>query len=408
MSLRLLEKGFKPINKRKKGQQMKILHTSDWHIGKLVHGLHMTDDQRVLLKQLIELIKEEAVDVLLISGDIYDRSIPPTDAVELLDDVLSEIVMTHKIKVIAVAGNHDSPDRLDFGSKILRDNGLYISGRLDKIIKPIQLEDAYGVVNFYPIPYAEPAIVRALYEDKECKTHDLSIKKIMEGINEDFVATERNVCLSHAFVIGTETLETSDSERPLSIGGSEFVGVDKYEQFDYVALGHLHRPQKVKQEHIRYAGSLLKYSFSEAAQKKSVTLIELKEKGECVIEQKYLEPIRDMRIIKGDLEDLLKEEVYSLANTEDYISAVLTDEGKLFEPMKKLRSVYPNVLQIERVVTEVKASGTLISSKEMKTKKPGELFSDFYKSVIGSETNEEEIEIFNTIYQVIQKEERNK
>lgn len=387
---------------------MKILHTGDWHIGKLVHGLHMTEDQRILLKQLIELIKKEKVDVLLISGDVYDRSIPPTDAVELLDDVLSEIVMKLGVKVIAVAGNHDSPDRLDFGSKILRDNGLYISGRFDKKIKAIQLEDDYGVVNFYPIPFAEPAVVRALYDDKECKTHDDAIGNIIEGIKSDFVATDRNICLSHAFVIGTETLETSDSERPLSIGGSEFVSVDKYEDFDYVALGHLHRPQKVKVNHIRYAGSLLKYSFSEAKQKKSVIIVELKEKGDISIEQKYLEPIRDMRIITGKLEDLLDEKVYSLASTEDYISAVLTDDGKLFEPMKKLRAVYPNVLQIEKVVSDIKASGTLISSKEMKTKKPGELFSDFYRSVVGDETNEEELEVFNKIYQTLENEERDK
>ncbi len=387
---------------------MKILHTSDWHIGKLVHGLHMTDDQRILLKQLIELIKEEEVDVLLISGDIYDRSIPPTEAVELLDEVLSELVMTHKVKVIAVAGNHDSPDRLDFGSKILRDNGLYISGRLEKMINPIQLQDEFGVVNFYPIPYAEPALVRALYEEKECKTHELSIHKIMEGLNTNFNMEDRNVCLSHAFVIGADTLETSDSERPLSIGGSEFVGVDKYEHFDYVALGHLHRPQKVKHDHIRYAGSLLKYSFSEATQKKSVTLIELKEKGNRVIEQRYLSPIKDMRKIKGNLEDLLRPEVYSLGNTQDYMSVTLTDEGKLFEPMKKLRTVYPNVLQIERAVAEGQTSGALMSSKEMKTKKPHELFADFYKNVSGTDSSDEERDLFNAIYEVIQKEERDK
>ncbi|MBN2259947.1 MAG: exonuclease SbcCD subunit D [Clostridiales bacterium] len=385
---------------------MKILHTADWHIGKLVHGIHMTNDQAFILENLIKLIEKEKVDVLLVAGDVYDRSVPPTEAVELLNNVLSEIIMKLKVKVIIIAGNHDSPDRLDFGSKILEDNGLHIIGKIKKTIAPIKIEDEYGIVNFFPIPYVEPAVVRAVYEDEECKNHDLSIKRIIKdiAINND----ERNICLSHGFVMGTDALETSDSERPLSIGGSESVNVDYYQSFDYVALGHLHKAQRVKYDHIRYSSSLLKYSFSEADQNKSVSLIEIKEKGNINIEKKILLPLRDMRSIKGELKDLLNEEVYSLANREDYINAILTDQGELFEPMKKLRAVYPNILLLEREKNTNEQSMKYISLKELKNRNMNELFQEFYKLVVGKDASNVENELFNKAYEQIQENERKK
>lgn len=387
---------------------MKILHTGDWHIGKLVHGRYMTEDQRYLLKSLLKLAKEASVDVLIIAGDVYDRSIAPTEAVDLLDEILSEFIMELNIKVFMIAGNHDSPDRLNFGSKILKDHGLYIAGPLSSNIEPIILEDANGPVHFYMIPFADPSLVKAVYKDDTCKTHDLAMKKIISSLQESWSKEARNVCIAHGFVMGTESLETSDSERPLSIGGSEYIDVKTFEDFDYVALGHLHRPQKVSRESIRYSGSLLKYSFSEAKQKKSVTLVDLNEKGQINIEQRVLEPLRDMRIIKGPMEDLLKVENYSKANTDDYIGVVLTDEGHIFEPMKKLRSVYPNVLQLEK---ESRLSNTqdyehkLIDLKE---KRPESLFKDFFSEVTGDQVTEDQMAHFDLVYQEIIKEERGK
>ena len=387
---------------------MKILHTGDWHIGKLVHGRYMTEDQRYLLKSLLKLAKEASVDVLIIAGDVYDRSIAPTEAVDLLDEILSEFIMELNIKVFMIAGNHDSPDRLNFGSKILKDHGLYIAGPLSSNIEPIILEDANGPVHFYMIPFADPSLVKAVYKDDTCKTHDLAMKKIISSLQESWSKEARNVCIAHGFVMGTESLETSDSERPLSIGGSEYIDVKTFEDFDYVALGHLHRPQKVSRESIRYSGSLLKYSFSEAKQKKSVTLVDLNEKGQINIEQRVLEPLRDMRIIKGPMEDLLKFENYSKANTDDYIGVVLTDEGHIFEPMKKLRSVYPNVLQLEK---ESRLSNTqdyehkLIDLKE---KRPESLFKDFFSEVTGDQVTEDQMTHFDMVYQAILKEERGK
>lgn len=382
---------------------MKILHTSDWHIGKLVHGLHMTHDQRYMLKQMVQLIKEENIDLVIVAGDIYDRSIPPTEAVELLDEILSEIVMDLKVKVIIIAGNHDSPDRLNFGSKILRDHGLYIYGHLIKDQEPLVLSDAYGCVHFHPIPYADPLVVRALYEEPSIKSHDQAMEAIVKALKPRLKPQERHVAIGHAFVMGTDTLEVSDSERPLSIGGSSYVNVDHFEDFDYVALGHLHRPQKVKFDHVRYGGSLLKYSFSEARQKKSFTLIDMKEKGQVLIQQKSLVPQHDLRVLTGSLEDLMM-----LRPSDDYISASLTDQGKLFEPMKKLRHLYPNILQLEKQRLVSDAQKQVLTGQDLKHKSLDRLFEDFYTYVSGQELSPQVMESFGRIYRVLQKEERDK
>lgn len=369
---------------------MKILHTGDWHIGKLVHGVHFTQDQEHILNELIELIIDEKPDVMLISGDIYDRSVPPTQAVELLDEVLSTIVIEHQVKVIAIAGNHDSPDRVGFASKILRDHGLYITGNITRQINPVVLEDEFGPVDFYPLPYAEPAVVRELYGDETVRSHDDAMRVVVHDVLENRDKTHRSVCLAHAYLTGTENLETSESVRPLSIGGSEFVDVSYFEGFDYVALGHLHRPQRVKFDHIRYAGSLMKYSFSEATQKKSVTMIELNKDGSVELNFHELKPIRDLRIIKGHLENLVDKGVYGETNVEDYIMAILTDEGELIDPISSLRAIYPNILKLEKESFERQTGDEQTSaSADFKQKNPLELFKEFYVNIAGDEFDED-------------------
>jgi exonuclease SbcD len=383
---------------------MKLLHTGDWHIGKLVHGLHMTEDQRYILKHFIDLVKEEEVDVVMIAGDVYDRSVPPTEAVELLDEVLSTLIVTLGVKVIVISGNHDSPDRLDFGSKILRDQGLFIRGRLEKTIQPIVLEDDYGEVAFYPIPFVEPALVRGLTDDDAIKTHDEAMEKVLSDFVGDIDAGIRNVCISHAFVMGDTIPESSDSERPLALGGAAYVRASHYDSFDYTALGHIHRPQRISKETIRYAGSLLKYSFSEAQQKKSMTLIELKEKGNIEIEQKYLTPKRDMRVIKGKIDDLITPNVYELANPNDYIHAIITDVGALYEPMKKLRTIYPNILLLERERQLVSQETSTLTIEDLKQKSDDHLFGAFYEYVTGSVPDDEMTDVFKTIYHKVNHE----
>lgn len=385
---------------------MKILHTGDWHIGKLVHGIHMTKDQQYILKALVALIEKEAPDVLIIAGDLYDRSVPPVEAVDLLDEVLTEIVMSHEIQVMIVAGNHDSPDRLGFASQLLRDKGLHISGHISKPIEPIVLEDAHGPVNFHLIPYAEPAIVREIYKDTAIKSHDAAMKVITEDIKGRMSPDQRHVCIAHAFLMGTASLETSDSVRPLSIGGSEYVDAAYFEGFNYTALGHLHKPQKVVHDHIRYSGSLLKYSFSEANQKKSLAMIDLDGDGHVEVTLHSLEPQRDMRVIKGRLEDLVDVGVYGETNTDDYIMAVLTDEGDLIEPISSLRSVYPNVLRVEKEQYDrVAGDDQTSASGDFKKKNPLDLFHEFYENISGEDFDEDQsaivTKVLNDIHQKV-------
>lgn len=379
---------------------MKILHTGDWHIGKLVHGVHMTEDQKYILKQLIDLVKEEKPDVLVIAGDIYDRSIPPIEAVELMDEVLSEILLKHKTKVIAIAGNHDSPDRVGFASRILRDNGLYISGNLPDEIEPVVIEDEHGPIHFYPVPYVEPSIVKGQYEDETIKNHDNAMNSILNKINSNFDESVRNVCIAHGFIIGVEQLETSESERPLSIGGSEYVNVDYFQKFDYVALGHLHRPQRVKHDYIRYAGSLMKYSFSEAKQNKSVTIVNMDAEGNIELDFRTLTPLRDLRIIKGELPKLMDKEIYSEGKTDDYIMAVLTDRGELIDPIGTLRSVYPNILRLESEQFDREAGESKTSAgSDFVKKKPLELFKEFYENMSGEEFTDQKSQAVEEIFE---------
>ena len=369
---------------------MKILHTGDWHIGKLVHGINMIEDQKYILRQLVDLIEREKPNVLIIAGDIYDRSVPSIEAVDLLDEILSEIVIKHKTKVIMIAGNHDSPDRVGFASRLLVNNGLFISGNLTKNIKPIVIDDEFGPVSFYPIPFREVAVVKELYDNSDIKNHDSALEAIMMNINESIDYEKRNICIAHAFITGTEGLLTSESERPLSIGGSEYVSVDYFDKFKYVAIGHLHGPQKVKYDNIRYSGSLLKYSFSEVHQKKTVALINLDADGGVDIELKELKPIRDMRVIKGKLENLIDEEVYKETNTDDYIMAILTDRGELIDAISKLRAVYPNILRMEKEQFDREAGDAQTSaSSEFAKKNPLELFSEFYENISGEAFDDE-------------------
>ena len=251
---------------------MKFIHTSDWHIGKIVNQTYMTADQKFYLNKLQEFIAAEKPDALLIAGDVYDRAVPPVEAVEALDQFLSNIVLDLQVPVLIIAGNHDSPDRLNFGSGILEAKGLHIAGRFRKEIRKITLPDQHGPVHFFLVPYAPPVAVRDVLGREEIHDHDTAMRAIIESIHAVWDPTARNVLVTHGFVTGSEAPELSDSEKPLSfaaaIGGVDNVDASLFAGFSYTALGHLHGPQKVGSDRIRYAGSMLKYSFSEATRKK--------------------------------------------------------------------------------------------------------------------------------------------
>ena len=368
---------------------MKILHTSDWHLGRIFHGIHLTEDQSHILEQFTDLVQDTKPDAVVVAGDIFDRSVPPTEAVNLLDEVVSKILMDQNIPIIMIAGNHDSPDRLGFGYRLLESRGLNISGKLRLDRKPVVLYDGYGPVYFHAIPYAEPAMVKEHFLDEKIGGHDDAMGRIVQHIHENRLQNSRNVLIAHAFVAGGEE---SESERPLSVGGSSAVKTDKFKDFNYVALGHLHRPQKAGEEHIRYSGSLMKYSFSEASHKKAINFIEMDERGNVKIESISLKPKRDLRCLEGYLQDLLNSGEKD-GNREDYLKVTLLDEGAILDAIGKLRRVYPNVLHIER--PKLTASGQLLGA-DRNFKKMGELhlFSSFLSQVTEQEITEEQQKAF--------------
>lgn len=383
---------------------MKIIHTGDWHIGKIVHEQSMIEEQRYILHEFVELVEEEKPGVVLIAGDIYDRSVPPTEAVELLDEVLAKIVLDMDIPVLAVAGNHDSPERLSFASGIMRSRNLFIEGVFKKDLEKISIEDDFGLVNFYLLPYVDPAIVRNTYEDKDIRNHDQAIKTIIDRLGDRLDKSERNVMISHGYVRGVKDLEDSDSERPLSIGGTDYVDFEHFKDFDYVALGHLHSPQSVYKDKIRYSGSLLKYSFSEVKQKKSITIVDMDSKGEIEIRNHQLKIRRDMRELEGDLESLLDPRVYKDTKLDDFLRIILTDKGELIDPMGKLRSVYPNLLQIvmKDRIREIDKEKTS-AGKGYRSKTKLQLFKEFYNNINDVELAEDDLEIIQRVIGEVEK-----
>jgi len=388
---------------------MKIFHTADWHIGKSVNGFYMTQDQEFIIEQLYDEIKKEGPDVVLIAGDLYDRSVPPVQAIELLNKVLDKIVRELKTPVIALAGNHDSNERIDFASELLRESGLHISGTLKREIQKITISDKYGPVNFYPIPYSDPPIVRDLFEDDSIKNHDDAMKKIVHSINNNMNKDERNVAIAHGYVTYMKSedeacveLEESESEKPLTIGGTALINAAYFDIFNYTALGHLHGPQKVGSNRVRYAGSLLKYSFSEVKQKKGITIVNLNEEGEVDIDFHEFKPRRDFRIITGELKELIKHDVSNLDNKEDYIKVVLKDKGELLDPISKLRSVYPNVMELVRE-DRIKTTNTRMVAINVREKSKISLFDSFYEDITGEKCSAQETHVMEKIIEKAQK-----
>ncbi|MDB2093916.1 exonuclease SbcCD subunit D [Clostridium paraputrificum] len=399
---------------------MKIIHTGDWHIGKIVNEFSMIDDQRYILNELIKLINLEKPDVLIIAGDIYDRSIPPVEAVDLLNEVFSKILIDNKVKIVAISGNHDSGERVSFGSKILEKEGLYIQGIIEYEIKSIRIDDEEGNVNFYMIPYVDPAILRRKFNNPEIRNHNDAMKAVINRIKPSLNENERNIVVTHGYVTYKRKdaidkdgenlyeladLEVSDSERPLSIGGTDLIDSDNFDCFDYVALGHLHGRQKVGREEIRYSGSLMKYSFSEINHKKGVVIIEIDGNKKINIRQEELRPKRNMRIIKGPLDELIKAGLEDCSNREDYIQAILTDEGEIIDPIGKLRSAYPNIMILKR--EEKKDIGTSLTaaSKGYKSKTELELFEEYYDRLGSGEFTEEKKEVIRNVVNEVFREE---
>lgn len=363
---------------------MRILHTSDWHLGRQFHNVSLLDDQRHALEQILTIIRERQVDVVLVAGDVYDRSVPPAAAVELLDATVNTICDELQVPLIIIAGNHDGPQRLAFGARQLSGAGLHLFGPLQQELQPVVLEKAGHAVAFYPLPYAEPATVRQVF-GVEVASFDEAQAFLLEQIRQHNGPERTCVVLGHCFLAGGEA---SESERPLSLGGAEQVSPEHFRDFAYAALGHLHGPQQRGAEHVRYSGSLLKYSFSEERQRKGVTLVELDAAGKASIEQIPLTPLHDMRTLEGSLEELLATGQTDL-HRDDYLLVRLSDSHAILDVMSKLREVYPNVLHLERPGLMARGEALQVGRERLKQ---GELamFEDFFVQVAGENLSDEQ------------------
>ncbi|MDX1282186.1 exonuclease SbcCD subunit D [Shewanella colwelliana] len=380
---------------------MKFIHTSDWHIGRQLHNQSLLDDQRHVLSQIVALAKTHEVDALVVAGDIYDRSVPPANAVALLDEILNQVVNELGIKTILIAGNHDGHERLGFASRQMQESGLHITGPLTAKISPIKINSPSGEALFYPLPYAEPATVRTVF-DCDAASHEAAMATLLAQVSDDDSQGLPKVVVSHCFLDGGSE---SDSERPLSIGGADKISPSLFNDFSYTALGHLHGPQYKGAEHIRYSGSILKYSFSEQHQNKSVTLVDIDAAGKASIELLPLTPLRDVRIIEGELSKLLADGIKD-PQREDYLMVRLSDKNAILDAMGKLRAVYPNVLHLERTGLMAQSEQLAIRADHIK-KGELEMFSDFFSQVAGDAMTDEQQALMVDILDTLHKSEDN-
>lgn len=373
---------------------MRFLHTADWHLGRSFHGASLVEDQAHVLGQLVDLARQEQVDAVVVAGDIYDRALPPADAVSLLGDVLERLVAGAGIPVLLIAGNHDSAERIGFAGRIVERQGLYVRGTLERA-DPVVLQGRHGApVAFHPLPYVEPAQARALPDAPDSlDDHAAAVAHMLQRLRAGHRAPMRQVLVGHAFVAGGAE---SDSERPLAVGGSGMVPPALFRGYDYVALGHLHRPQRAGADHIRYSGSLLKYSFHEAGHAKSVSLVTLADDGTATVVEHALQPRRDVRVVTGTLAQLLAGA--DLFGRDDYLSAQLTDPGPVLDPLARLRQVYPHVMEV-RFRRNEQPAPEATPRADLRRRDPAQLFEAFWQDMHGSPLPAEQAEALRAFAQ---------
>lgn len=366
---------------------MRIIHTADWHLGRILHNVSLLEDQQHILEQLKAEIERNPPGALIIAGDIYDKAIPSEGAVRLLESFINYVGGNLAVPIIMISGNHDSGPRLSFASKLLEKVKVHIIGKASVEIQPIILSDKHGEVFFYPLPYLSPIAARSLYQDSEILTHQDVIQRQVAHIIEQHPKGKRSVLIIHEFVIGGEV---SDSERQLSVGGTSHIEANILSQFDYVAMGHLHQAQRAGYDHVRYSGSLLKYSFSEVKHNKGITEVTLDDHGFVSSLHIPLNPVRDMRTVRGTLTEIL-EQAHLDPQREDFIRAELEDKEGLHEPMRRLKEMYPNALEIKHLSkTNQNAAQTETSFQELQKQDISELFAEFYQHICAEELNEEQ------------------
>lgn len=362
---------------------MRFLHLADLHIGKRVNGFSMIEDQKFVFEQVYNVIENEKIDGIIMAGDIYDKPVPSAEAVKLFDEMLTRLVSIN-LPIFVISGNHDSAERIGFGSDILSAAKVYMSRVYNGNLQKIELEDDYGKINVYLLPFIKPATVKNIYKEAEIKDYDDALEYVLS--QEKIDETKRNVIVSHQFVTGATRSESEE----VSVGGLDNVSVENYEVFDYVALGHIHRAQQMGRESARYAGTLLKYSFSEEKHNKSMTIVDLKEKGNIEIKEIPVKPLHDLKTIKGKFSKITSEEFYKELKKEDYYRAVLTDEDDILNAIGKLKSIYPNLMSMEYDNTRTRSYSVVDNVETGETKSPLDYFEEFFEKQNGRKMSEKQ------------------
>ena len=394
---------------------MRILHTSDLHIGKNLNDFSLLEDQAYILDQICDIALQEKADCVVIAGDLYDRSIPPSEAVVLLDDFLSKLTMQLHLPVIAISGNHDGGKRLAFASRLYEARGLYMESIFSPKLRQVTLSDAYGEIHFWLVPYVDLPTIRselsAFPQLETPETLSSGYAQFMRLNIDRIDASQRNILVGHSFFgkFSSEGQSEPDklifSESEVSVGGTDIVDASVFDCFDYVALGHLHAPQKVGTEWMRYSGSPLKYSISEAEHNKSVTMVEMGPKGQVDFKKIPLTPLRDLRVLTGYLSELTDRTMLPEQNLEDYVFVNLLDDGFVLDAMSKLRAIYPNVLGIRMVKQDEEILLHPASSSHIAKKGMEDLFTEFYEAVKGETLNEEQFQIMNDVFEQVRRNE---
>ena len=353
---------------------MKLFHLSDLHIGKRVNEFSMIEDQKYILTQILYAADQEKPDGILISGDVYDRTIPTAEAVQVFDAFLTRL-SEQKIPAFIISGNHDSAERLAFGSSLMGKSGIYFSKVYDGTVEKIPMQDAYGTVWIYLLPFLRPSTIRHALPERaeEVQSAADAVRIALEQTKID--EKERNVLLAHQFVTGAKRCDAEE----LQVGDVDQIPAELFASFEYVALGHIHSPQKVGRETVRYCGAPLKYSFSEAGQEKSITVVELKEKGSVDLRTIPLKPLHDLRKIRGMYLEVTAKSFYENRDCEDYLQVTLTDEEDVPDGMAKLRTIYPNLMRLEYDNKRTRSNAEVRAAERVEEKSELELFQEFYE-----------------------------
>ena len=374
---------------------MKFIHLSDLHIGKRVNEYSMLEDQEYILNQIINIIDELKPDGVIIAGDVYDKSVPSAEAVALFDDFLVNL-SKRNLYVFVISGNHDSPERIAFGGRLMEASKIYMSPVYDGELRPVTLEDEYGEINIWMLPFVKPVHIRKFNEDAEISSYTDAMLVAIDNLNVD--SNERNIMITHQFVTGADRTESEE----ISVGGTDNVDVSVFDVFDYTALGHIHRPQNCKSEKVRYSGTPLKYSFSESKDNKSVTIVELKEKGTLLVNTIPLVPMRDMVEIKGKYDEIMLRDFYKdTSYQEDYVHITLTDEDDIPDAIGKLRTVYHNLMKLDYDNLRTRNMNSIDGAENVEKKSPYEHFSEFYEKQNNQPMNDNQSDFMKKLIEEI-------